>query len=61
MKKISLKDVQNGLKRDEMRVIMGGCGTGGSCQGADSRCAGRGGCTVRAADGNLYCSTCCIC
>ncbi|PWA05413.1 hypothetical protein [Flavobacterium psychrotolerans] len=25
MKKISLKDVKNGLKRDEMRMISGGC------------------------------------
>ena len=29
MKKISLKDVKNGLKRDEMRVISGGSDTGG--------------------------------
>ncbi len=29
MKKISLKDVKNGLKRDEMRMIVGG--SGGSC------------------------------
>ena len=28
MKKISLKDVKNGLKRDEMRMILGGCGSG---------------------------------
>ena len=29
MKKISLKDVKNGLKRDEMRMILGGgCGQG---------------------------------
>jgi hypothetical protein len=27
MKKISLKDVRNGLKRDEMRVIIGGSGS----------------------------------
>ncbi len=27
MKKISLKDVKNGLKRDEMRMISGGSGT----------------------------------
>lgn len=25
MKKISLKDVKNGLKRSEMRLIVGGC------------------------------------
>ncbi len=25
MKKISLKDVKNGLERDEMRVVSGGC------------------------------------
>jgi hypothetical protein len=34
MKKISLKDVKNGLKRDEMRIVMGGCGSqcgSGSC------------------------------
>ena len=30
MKKISLKDVKNGLKRDEMRMVVGG-GCGGSC------------------------------
>lgn len=36
MKKISLKDVKNGLKRDEMRVITGGSysGGGGTCYGA---------------------------
>lgn len=27
--KISLKDVKNGLKRDEMRAVHGGCGGGG--------------------------------
>lgn len=26
MKKISLKDVKNSLRRDEMRMISGGCG-----------------------------------
>jgi hypothetical protein len=32
MKKISLKDVQNGLKRDEMRMIVGGgSGDNGCC------------------------------
>jgi hypothetical protein len=33
MKKISLKDVKNGLSRDEMRQISGGCliSCGGSC------------------------------
>ncbi len=36
MKKISLKDVKNGLKRDEMRVVSGGSDTGGggTCYGA---------------------------
>ncbi|WP_185963881.1 hypothetical protein [Flavobacterium restrictum] len=42
MKKISLKDVKNGLKRDEMRMISGGCGTKcGACSSAydcDSSC-----------------------
>ena len=28
MKKISLKEIINGLKRDEMRSISGGCGFG---------------------------------
>lgn len=39
MKKISLKDVKNGLKRDEMRMIFGGSGgcstktcSGGTCK-----------------------------
>ena len=27
--KISLKDIKNGLKRDEMRAVHGGCGGGG--------------------------------
>lgn len=27
--RIKLKDVQNGLKRDQMRSIRGGCGTSG--------------------------------
>jgi len=32
MKKISLKDVKNGLKRDEMRMVVGGgCGDNGCC------------------------------
>jgi hypothetical protein len=31
MKKISLKDVKNSLKRDEMRAISGGCGAWGQC------------------------------
>jgi hypothetical protein len=36
MKKISLKDVKNGLKRDEMRMILGGCGSGANKCGACS-------------------------
>lgn len=38
MKKISLKDVKNGLKRDEMRMILGGggCGQCISCSGNSS-------------------------
>lgn len=31
MKKISLKDVKNSLKRDEMRMIVGGCGSSKAC------------------------------
>jgi natural product precursor len=35
MKKISLKNINEGMKREEMRVIQGGsgcgCGTGRSC------------------------------
>lgn len=34
MKKISLKDVKNSLKRDEMRAITGGCGY--SCGGTST-------------------------
>jgi natural product precursor len=34
MKKISLKDVKNSLKRDEMRMISGGCGY--SCGGTSA-------------------------
>ncbi|MCZ8331338.1 MAG: hypothetical protein O9282_08500 [Flavobacterium sp.] len=36
MKKISLKDVKNSLKRDEMRVIVGGCGSGKKCGACSS-------------------------
>ena len=39
MKKISLANVKNALKRDEMRVIAGGCSSGGStcyCGGCGS-------------------------
>jgi hypothetical protein len=41
MKKISLKDVKNGLKRDEMRMLIGGgCGSSESysCT-SDADCA----------------------
>ncbi len=48
MKKISLKDVKNGLRRDEMRMISGGSGfktpeCGESCS-SDSFCSGNSSC-----------------
>ena len=39
MKKISLKDVKNGLKRDEMRIISGGSGYNGFCGYYSFQCA----------------------
>jgi hypothetical protein len=44
MKKISLRDVKNGLRRDEMRQISGGCGGGGCssvkcCWSGTSNCS----------------------
>lgn len=36
MKKNSLKDVKNGLKRDEMRMILGGCGSANKCGACSS-------------------------
>jgi len=42
MKKISLKDVKNGLKRDEMRTIFGGSGgSGGSGGDSNNNCCYR--------------------
>lgn len=38
MKTISLKAVQNGLSRDEMRAVKGGCGIGGSCKTSCAQC-----------------------
>ena len=38
MKKISLKDVKNGLKRDEMRSISGGSGSGDCWNAPDPLC-----------------------
>lgn len=50
MKKISLKDVKNGLKRDEMRSIQGGgCGSG--------TCKKTSGCSSGCSDG-WYCLDC---
>jgi natural product precursor len=46
MKKISLKDIKNALKRDEMRIIFGGgCGNGsGSSTGGGAPCPTWPGC-----------------
>ncbi len=56
MKKISLKDLKNGLKRDEMRRIQGG-GCARGCQ-SDSSC--REGCKTTDQYGCSECSGCCI-
>ena len=54
MKKISLKDVKIGLKRDEMiAIIGGGCGSSASCV-SDKNC------TSGCSDG-WYCSDCGTC
>ena len=53
MKTISLKAVQNGLSRDEMRAVKGGCfGFGaGRCYGSSITCADDSGtCSTRTDD-----------
>ena len=58
MKKISLKDLKNGLRRDEMRSIQGG-GCGGQSCGSDSGC--QGGCrTTQTGGSSSWCSSCCV-
>ena len=52
MKTISLKNVKDGLSRDEMRAVKGGCGYTSECRNSDSCTQG---CTF-----NGVCSNCCI-
>lgn len=55
MKKISLKDVKIGLKRDEMRAIIGG-----GCGVSSGSCVSDRNCTSGCSDG-WYCSDCGTC
>lgn len=60
MKKISLKAVKNGLSRDEMRSVKGGC-IGGinteNCIGGVKQCSTS--CAERTLSGWI-CSSCCV-
>ena len=58
MKTISLKKVKDGLSRDEMRAVKGGCfGYGGGCKVDNFSCAS--GC-IQYKGGEWICSTCCV-
>ena len=61
MKKISLKEVRNSLRRDEMRMIFGGSGTvsGGCGYSNGLYLGGGGGCTSNCStDNDCNCNPC---
>ncbi len=62
MKKISLKDIKNSLKRDEMRAIIGGgCGNGSGTCVYSQYYSCNGSSTTPCWDSSINaCSTCCL-
>lgn len=56
MKKLNLKDIKNGLSRNEMRSIKGGCGDSSGCNASSS-------CSTGCLDwvgGRYVCNHCCL-
>ena len=59
MKTISLKNVKDGLSRDEMRAVKGGCfGHAGGCLGGRFQCPDS--CIELRAGVGWVCSSCCV-
>lgn len=57
MTKISLKTIQNGMSRKEMKSIMAGSGSGSGCN-ADTSCTS--GCSEYRTASTKVCNYCCL-